>query len=181
MRREDPGTEAVLLANPKTIEYQVVRTTLIPGLLKTIQSNKSLPLPLKIFETSDIVYKNDAVERRATNERRICAVYCNKTAGFEVIHGLLDRLMAMLNVARVSVGDVNGYSIVESSGTLLCLSLLKVFIYWVDPTFFPGRCADLHFRGRKIGVFGIIHPEVLDHFEIGYPCSAFEFTIEPFL
>jgi phenylalanyl-tRNA synthetase beta chain len=76
--------EAVLLANPKTIEYQVVRTSLMPGILKTIGANKHLPLPLKIFEVSDVVLRDETVERRARNQRNICALYCNKTSGFEV-------------------------------------------------------------------------------------------------
>lgn len=33
--------EAVVIANPKTVEFEVVRTTLVPGLLKTYQSNMS--------------------------------------------------------------------------------------------------------------------------------------------
>ena len=36
---------------------QVVRTTLLPGLLKTVHANKNLPLPLKIFEISDVVLR----------------------------------------------------------------------------------------------------------------------------
>lgn len=33
----------------------------------------------------------------------------------------------------------------------------------------------------KIGHIGVLHPEVLQKFEIDYPCSAVEFCIEPFL
>ena len=32
----------------------------------------------------------------------------------------------------------------------------------------------------EIGVLGILHPTVLEKFEISYPCSALEFTLEPF-
>jgi phenylalanyl-tRNA synthetase beta chain len=32
----------------------------------------------------------------------------------------------------------------------------------------------------EIGRLGILHPSVLDKFEIGYPCSALEFSLEPF-
>ena len=46
------------IANPKTLEFQVARTTLIPGLLKTVAGNKKMPLPLKLFEISDIVLKD---------------------------------------------------------------------------------------------------------------------------
>lgn len=39
---------------------QVARTTLLPGILKTINKNKSMPLPLKLFEISDIVLCDSA-------------------------------------------------------------------------------------------------------------------------
>lgn len=67
LNRQDDGTTAVKLANPKTVEYQVVRTSLLPGLLKTIRDNKSVKLPLKIFESSDIVLKDESLERRVNS------------------------------------------------------------------------------------------------------------------
>lgn len=45
----------VIVDNPKTLDFQVVRTTLIPGLLKSVSYNKSAPLPIKVFEISDVV------------------------------------------------------------------------------------------------------------------------------
>lgn len=35
-------------------------------------------------------------------------------------------------------------------------------------------------RDEAIGTLGILHPTVLEKFEIGYPCSAVEFSLEPF-
>jgi len=35
-------------------------------------------------------------------------------------------------------------------------------------------------KGLEIGRLGILHPSVLEKFEIGYPCSALEFSLEPF-
>lgn len=72
-----------------------------------------------------------------------------------------------------------------------------------DPTFFPGRAATIYYRPPKstsglatfkrtlkaafndsddleVGVLGILHPSVLEKFEITYPCSAVEFNLEPF-
>ena len=63
---------------------QVVRTSLIPGLLKTIESNRKMPLPLKLFEIQEVVLKDDKRDTKARNERRIAAVHYNKTPGFEV-------------------------------------------------------------------------------------------------
>uniref|UniRef100_T1JC40 Phenylalanine--tRNA ligase beta subunit n=1 Tax=Strigamia maritima TaxID=126957 RepID=T1JC40_STRMM len=53
---------AVHVSNPKTQEFQVVRTTLIPGLLKTIQVNKNLSLPMKLFEISDVVHTDSTTD-----------------------------------------------------------------------------------------------------------------------
>lgn len=107
------------IANPKTLEFQVVRTSLLPGLLKTVRENRSHPLPVRIFETADVVFKDAERERQARNVRHAAAVWCNKTAGFEVVHGLLDRIMKMLEVPRIASGDTTaevGYYIKETSG-----------------------------------------------------------------
>ncbi|XP_044793821.1 phenylalanine--tRNA ligase beta subunit isoform X2 [Bubalus bubalis] len=54
------ATKAVHISNPKTAEFQVARTTLLPGLLKTLAANRKMPLPLKLFEISDIVIKDSS-------------------------------------------------------------------------------------------------------------------------
>jgi phenylalanyl-tRNA synthetase beta chain len=110
LRADDDGQTAVKIANPKTLEFQVVRTSLLPGLLKTIRENRSHALPLRIFETSDVVFKDVTRERQARNVRHAAAVWCNKTAGFEIVHGLLDRAMAMLEVPHVPGGGGGGGS-----------------------------------------------------------------------
>ncbi|KZT42883.1 phenylalanyl-tRNA synthetase [Sistotremastrum suecicum HHB10207 ss-3] len=196
LNRKDDGTLAVKLANPKTLEFQVVRTSLLPGLLKTARENRSHPLPLSIFETSDVVVKDPTLERQARNIRNAAAVWCNRTAGFEVVHGLLDRIMKMLEIPYI----VNAASKAESG-------------YYIkereDPTFFPGRAATIYYRAPpqpsqsqtklanvketlksafsstptrdiEIGSLGILHPSVLEKFDIIFPCSALEFSLEPF-
>jgi phenylalanyl-tRNA synthetase beta chain len=170
LRRVDDNQHAVKLANPKTVEYQVVRTSMLPGLLKTLQSNRKHALPIRLFEVADIVLKDDSMERRARNVRRVCALYCNKASGFEIIHGLLDRLMAMLHTPLTTKDKTDdGYFIQEAS----------------NDTYFPGRCASIHLRingtSTVVGAFGILHPLVLSNFGIEFPCSVVEFDLEPFL
>ena len=54
-----------------------------------------------------------------------------------------------------------------------------------DPTFFPGRCADIMLIKpstgvkTKIGTFGVLHPEVLKAYDIPFPTSAVELDLEP--
>lgn len=102
LNRKDDGNTAVKLSNPKTLEFQVVRTSLLPGLLKTIRENKHHSVPMKIFEVSDVAYKDLSLERKSRNERHFAAAWCGKTSGFEVVHGLLDRIMSMLKSAFIT-------------------------------------------------------------------------------
>merc|ERR1711872_649710 len=108
MRHRMDTIPAVHIANPKTLEFQVARTALLPGLLKTVQANRNLSLPLKLFEISDIVLKDLGTKVGARNERHACAVYYNKSPGFEIIHGLLDRLMQLLEVPTAQSGSSDG-------------------------------------------------------------------------
>ncbi|XP_045471046.1 phenylalanine--tRNA ligase beta subunit [Harmonia axyridis] len=156
---------AVHISNPKTLEFQVCRTTLLPGILKTIAANKKMPLPLKIFEVSDVVLKDEKAEVGAKNERRLCAVNCNKNAGFEVVHGLLDRIMLVLEIPRGTNDSKKGYYLKKSD----------------DPAFFPGRSAEIFWNGKSIGKIGVLHPDVLLKFDLVNPCSAIEIEIESFL
>jgi phenylalanyl-tRNA synthetase beta chain len=175
LNRKDDGKTAVKLANPKTAEYQLVRTSLLPGLLKTINSNKHHSVPMKIFEVSDVGFIDMSQERKSRNERHFAAAVMGKTSGFEQVHGLLDRLMSMLRSAFLTRED--GLKNVDLNG------------YWIeeveDPTFLQGHSAavKLNIGGKNhtIGVFGILHPSVLKAFELPYPVSTLEFNLEVFL
>lgn len=180
LNRKDDGNTAVGLANPKTAEYQVVRTTLLPGLLKTIRENKHHSVPMKVFEVSDVAFKDLNLERKSRNERHFAAAWYGKSSGFEIVHGLMDRLMLMLKSAFVtgeeglSSGPVEeaSYWIDEVDGELAApeFSNKNILTPTLDPTFYPGHAAAIHVRigGKEhvIGVFGILHPTVLEKFDL---------------
>ena len=75
MRQEVDLSECVQLSNPKTIEFEIVRTTLLPGLLKCLKENKKEQLPQKLFEISDCCVLDGESETGAKNVRKLCAVY----------------------------------------------------------------------------------------------------------
>ena len=68
------------------------------GLLKTLGANKNAPLPVRLFEISDVVLLSDKAETGARNERRLAAAVCAKENTFETIHGFLNRVMDVLGV-----------------------------------------------------------------------------------
>ncbi|OKL60613.1 Phenylalanine--tRNA ligase beta subunit [Talaromyces atroroseus] len=177
LNRKDDGNTAVKLANPKTLEFQVVRTSLLPGLLKTIRENRNHPVPMKIFEVSDVAFKDLSLERKSRNERHFAAAWYGKTSGFEVVHGLLDRVLAMLKSAFITGEEGLDNAAVNDSR------------YWIEeldePTYFPGHAAAVHVsiggKEQVIGAFGILHPTVLENFGLKYPVSTLELNIEAFL
>ena len=175
LKQKDDGTTAVKLENPKTIEYQVVRTTLLPGILKTIKENRKHSLPIKVFECGDIVLKDDKLERGAFNQRNWAAIYAGKTSGFEMVQGLLGKIMQTMRTPWLEKPQEDirrGYWIEEDKE---------------NPTFFPGRGAKIFFRsaengeGQVIGKLGVLHPEVMNNFDIPYAASSVEINAEVFL
>lgn len=177
LNRVDDGQTAVRLANPKTAEYQIVRTSLLPGLLKTFRENRHHKLPMKIFEVSDVAFKDMSLERKSRNERHFAAAWTGQNSGFEIVHGLMDRIMLMLRSAFITnEGGLEGKEVGKMA-------------YWIDEvddaTFFEGHSAAIHLRigGKEqiVGVFGILHPTVLERFDLKYPVSTLEMNIEVFL
>ncbi|SCV99728.1 LAFE_0B01200g1_1 [Lachancea fermentati] len=176
LRLEDDNTQVVKLANPKTLEYQVVRTTLLPGILKTVKENRKHSLPIKVFETGDVVFKDAKLERKAFNERHWAAIYVGKNSGFEIIQGLLGKIMQTFRTQWLPEYGKNS----SSRG------------YWIEEdeslaTYFPGRGAKVMFRAKegeeakKIGHLGVLHPEVMNNFDIPFAASYVELNAEVFL
>jgi phenylalanyl-tRNA synthetase beta chain len=194
-----PITAAVSLSNPANVEYEVVRTTLLPGLLKCLQHNKSMSFAggFKLFEISDVVLPDDkhVVTQTivgARNERKLCATYSGPTSGFEVIHGLVDRIMSLCEVAPEAdyvASSGNAYVQVHcKEGWYYTIRELKSGSSDESGTYFPGRAAEILLTSPKggkepvvIGTFGILHPEVLGAFDIQYPTSTVELNLEMLL
>lgn len=130
-------------------------------MLKTAASNRKSALPLRIFEIGDIVVQNDNSAQKAINRRRLAILYSNHDSGFEIVHGILDHIMKMLEMKR----GLCGYTVVPS----------------FHDTFFPDRQADVLCKNVVVGTFGIIHPLCLGSFDLQYPCSCLELDLEYFL
>uniref|UniRef100_A0A7S0BVS6 phenylalanine--tRNA ligase n=1 Tax=Proboscia inermis TaxID=420281 RepID=A0A7S0BVS6_9STRA len=202
-----PTTPAVSLSNPANIDYQVVRTTLLPGLLLTLKHNKSASFTsgFKLFEISDVVLRDDDHVVcdsivGARNARRICAVYAGPTSGFEIVHGLVDRIMTLCEICPETEYVSN--SLKKGSGSddnfadeeEKCRVTREGWYYRVVegddsiPTYFEGRSAHVLMRSPntngdeiRVGTFGILHPEVLNTFDILYPATSMELDLEALL
>jgi phenylalanyl-tRNA synthetase beta chain len=161
VKREDDGNSAAIVANPSSLDVQVARNSLLPGVLKARAANTDAPMPLKLFEVGDVVVLDPESDVGAKNSRRLLVLYSNVSSGFEVVQGILDRVMQVAGAATFD-GKQPGYEVVESN----------------EPTYFPGRQAYVMRDGAKIGVMGIVHPDVCANFGITTPTSVLELEIE---
>ena len=162
--KEKEDEDTVQLLYSKTKEFEYFRSSLIPGILKSIEANKVNQLPYKIFELSDVVLIDKENEVGASNRRKLCFAYSNTVSGFEIIQGTVDKLMSKIDLSFNNEKNVkSSYSIKPSN----------------DPRFFEDRQAEIYiFEGKKIGIFGVVHPKILKNFGIKNPVTLCEIDIQ---
>ena len=158
LRYEPNLKEAITLSNPKTIEYELVRTSLIPGLMKVLQSNQNERIPQKIFEISDTAVIDETHDTGARNHRKICLMQLNTSASFEVIHSALGLLMTKIGATH------KDYHLQATDD---------------DKKYFDKRGANVMLKGKKIGTIGVLHPEVIENFQLKNPVSVLELDLAP--
>ncbi|GKD02245.1 phenylalanine--tRNA ligase beta subunit, cytoplasmic-like protein, partial [Tanacetum coccineum] len=138
-----------IIENPGSTDTEVIRSSLMAGMLKVIAHNKDHPKPIKIFEAGDIVLKDESEYVGSRNQLQLAALYCGVTSGFECIHGIVDKIMQVSGIPFVSPEDNTGYYIEPS----------------YEPEFYSGRQASIICKGQRIGTFGIVNPHVVLNFK----------------
>ena len=133
MEYKGENSNAVILERSTTKmkeSFEIARTHLLPCLLKTARRNKSSPLPIQLFECSDVVLKDKTSDTGARNQRHLCAFYCSTSASLEVVHGLLDRVMLLLQVPPFfQTKTLDSYKLVKIDGkSFLILSISFIFL-----------------------------------------------------
>ena len=160
---ENEDEKTAKISYSKTKEFEYVRSSLIPGILKSIEANKAQQLPYKIFELADCVEINDDNEVGAMNKRKLCFAYSNNTSGLEIIQGMVDKLMKKIDLNFNDKNVKTTYCIKPSNNKI----------------FFEDRQAEIFILdGKKIGIYGIVHPKVLKNFGIKTPVSLCEIEIQ---
>lgn len=146
-------TSLVKLSNSVNIDYDAMRNAILPILMKVLSENKHNEYPQKIFE-SGIVFAEDSKEETGVSERAsLSAVSAHPTADFSEMKAVLDALMRAFDIK---------YEVKEKE----------------NPSYIPGRCAEIIVAGKSVGMIGELHPQVLNNWEIEMPVAAFEVDVE---
>jgi phenylalanyl-tRNA synthetase beta chain len=143
----------IRLANPVSMEYTIMRQSLLPGLMKNLADNKSESFPQRLFEASDVGKMNKRIETMCERRLHVAAVSSHSTANFTEIKSVVEAFLASLGLK---------WQVKEAK----------------HPSFLEGRTAAVYVKGKLLGILGEIHPEVLNHFELENPTSAFEIDLD---
>lgn len=148
----DTDGDAVEIENPVSNEYSILRTWLLPGLMKVLRENKLHELPQKVFEVGDVIRLNEEAETGAENVKRASAVAIGDDLDYTYIRSVSESLMRELDMDW----EIEPFD---------------------HPSFLKGRTAKIMVDGKKKGFFGEINPEVITNFELEHPVVAFELNL----
>ncbi len=162
LKKPDDTSAKIFYSSCKEFEY--MRNSLIPGILKSVEANKANQLPYRIFEISDVVLVDKNNEVGAANRRKLCFAYANTVSSMEIVQGMVDLLMKKIGLVFQEKNDVKKKYTIRPSN---------------DPSFFPDRQAEIIIQDNiKIGIYGIIHPKVLKNFNIKNPVTLCDIDLQ---
>ena len=150
-RGVEPATPPMRAFNPISPEHEFLRTSLRPGLLRTLAANQRHEgLPQWYFEVGkEFLFYGEGLP----DERQ-------KAAG--VLSG--PGAQASWAAQEAAAGFYDAKGVVESLCTRL--GLTPSFEPLDDPFYYPGRAAVVSAGGQPIGELGEVHPEALEAFDV---------------
>ena len=160
------GEAAYALANPLSADMDVLRTTLLPGLLVTLNNNQRRQRErIRMFELGNVFA---ATQAAPTQSLHLAAVASGtaiteqwaeqpRAMDFFDIKGDLERVIALRGLPDVEMVATQEHA-------------------WLH----PGQAAQLRLNDKVIGWIGAIHPQTLKNFGIRSDVFAFELEVDVF-
>ena len=139
---DDKRRKCVVISNPLGEDTSVMRTTTLPSMLNVLAYNFNMKnTDVKLFDISRVYIPTTAGE--LPNEpSRLTLGFIGKD-GFYKMKGYIE---AILNIAGTAEATFKSCT--------------------TEPTFHPGRCAEVYVGDKKIALFGEAHPEVAETYGI---------------
>jgi len=147
------GEKTIRIFNPMTENYEFVRDTVIASLMASESISGRSVYPHKIFEVGKVAWLDDSENYRSKTRQFTGFLHAGNDANFNTAAAELQTIFYYLS---------REYDVEESS----------------DERFIPGRAAAIMFNGKQVGVFGEIHPEVLENWGVTVPCTAGEIDLD---
>ncbi len=151
------GKDYIQIENPMSENYEFVRPSVIPSLLESESISARAPYPHKIFEVGKIAYLDDRDNSGTVTRNSLGFMSADSLMGFNEISSMISTLLYFLRIEYTN-------EILEN-----------------DNRFIAGRCAKLVSNGKQIGVFGEVHPQVLENWGCSMPTVVCEIDLDTIL
>jgi phenylalanyl-tRNA synthetase beta chain len=165
-----PKAEAdfVRAVNPLRADWEIMRPTMVPSLLKMVSENRKHVDRVAIFETAR-TYQPVSLDE-LPDERRGVTIAMSGVREPESWYRSTD--------AELDFFDVKG------AVEVLLERLGATTATWEPvqhPSMHPGRCAAVSLEGVQVGIVGEVHPAVARRFEIDGRVAVAEIDLAPFI
>ena len=145
--------KVIEILNPMSENYQFVRPSIISSLLRAESAAANAIFPHKIFEIGKVAFLDESENTGTKTIQSLGFMTAANNANFNDLASEVSTLLYYLD---------HKYEVKESN----------------DPRFIPGRQAAIIVKGKQVGVFGEVHPQVLENWQIAVPCVAGEIDLE---
>ena len=147
------ASKVIEIANPMSENYQFVRSDILSSLLRSESKSANAIFPHKIFEIGKIAYLCDEENTGTRTRQCLGFLTASSNANYNDAASEVSSLLYFLD---------HNYEVKESE----------------DPRFIVGRQASICIKGKSVGVFGEINPQVLENWSITVPCFGGEIDLE---
>jgi phenylalanyl-tRNA synthetase beta chain len=148
----DPA-KAVRIENPMAESFEYVRPSILPSLMNSESVSSRAPYPHRIFEAGKVAFIDPTQNYGVSTRQRLAFLLAHASADYNEAASYVATLLYFLG---------KDYAIAEAE----------------DPRFIVGRQARIIYKGEPIGIFGEIHPRVLEAWSVAMPCAAAEIDLE---
>lgn len=145
--------DIIEVSNAVSINFSVLRSWLLPGLMNLLMHNKHIDFPQMVFEQGLISIRDNEI---INDEEHIAGVSSHINASFTEAKQAVDVLMR-------ACGAEAAYDDMEHN------------------SFIPGRVAQVIVKDKPVGFVGEIHPFVLNAWGLDMPAAGFELNLSDLL
>lgn len=141
---DSPLRKVIKLMNPLGEDYSVMRTTLLPNMLDLLSRNYNRGVEeCYVYEIGNIFMAKELPLKELPEERKILSIGFYGKEDFYFLKELVNTLLDRLGIKDTEyVREEN------------------------NPSFHPGRTANLLINGRNIGTLGEVHIDVLENYDM---------------
>lgn len=151
---DSPLRNVVTITNPLGEENSIMRTTTISSMLEIMEKNyKQRNTGASLFEIGKVYIPEEG--KQLPNEREVVTLGMYGKVDFYTIKGMVEGIL-----------DASG---IES---------YKFAPQKENPTYHPGRCADVFINGKLAGRVGQVHPAVASNYNMDAECYVAELDFE---